>query len=101
MAEDLREAASFSDRLFGLLKKYNTRCWIFQTRFGIHTFGLKSPIDILVLDDGLKVVKLKMSLVPNKLFFWNPRYSKVLELPEGVIEKTRTEVGDMFKFSTN
>ena len=93
LAEDLKEAKSLIDQLLGLLKKSNPRSLYFHTRCGIHTFGLKEKIDILVLDDSLKVVKIK-TVKPNKLFFWPVKYSKVVELPLGVIKKSQTEIGD-------
>jgi uncharacterized membrane protein (UPF0127 family) len=57
----------------------------FTTRWGIHTFGVLSPIDVLILDKGHRVVKLVHRLPPNRIFFWNPKYSRVVELPAGSI----------------
>lgn len=91
---DLKEAKSFTDRLLGLLKKSNPGSLLFKTRFGLHTFCLKTPIDVIVLDNKLQVVKLKESLSPNKLFFWNPRYHLVIELLPGSLNKSHTKVGD-------
>ena len=91
---DLKQASSFSDQLLGLLKKSNPRSLMFKTRYGIHTFFMDKPIDVVVLDGNFKVVKLAESLQPNRLFFWNPRYNCILELPEGVIKKIKTQVGD-------
>lgn len=94
LASDLKVADSLSDRLFGLLKKNNPRTLLFKTRFGIHTFFLKEPIDILVINPKSKIVKVKKSLGTNKLFFWNPKYTKVVELPKNTIKNTETQVGD-------
>ncbi|MDO8570296.1 MAG: DUF192 domain-containing protein [Candidatus Daviesbacteria bacterium] len=94
LTEDLREANSFSDKLLGMIKNSNLGGWSCRTRFGIHTFFLKKPIDVIILDDHGKVVKIA-SMLPNNLFFWNPKYSHVLELPAGIIKKTKTEVGDI------
>ena len=60
---------------------------LFKTRFGIYTFFLREPIDVVVLDRSFKVVKLKEDLKPNKLFFWNPVYPYIIELPQGHIRK--------------
>lgn len=97
IGQDLKQVISFSDRALGLLKKSNTGCLMFKTRFGIHTFFLDKSIDVLVLDNGFKVVKLTQSLKPNKLFFWNPRFCFVLELPLGTIKNTGTRVGDVLE----
>lgn len=93
IAENIKEAETLSDKILGLLKKTNPRSLIFKTRFGIHTFFLKESIDVIILDKDLKVVKLK-SLEPNKLFFWNPKYNLVLELPKGTVQETFTKIGD-------
>lgn len=56
-----------------------------ETRWGIHTFFMKFPIDVMVLDNKNKVVKIKRELKPWRLFLWNPKYYKVVELPAGKI----------------
>ncbi len=88
ICKDLKIASSFADRMFGLLIKKNPGSLLFNTRFGIHTFFLKEPIDILILDKNFKVVKIKQSLKPNRLFFWDPKYYLVIELPRGAITKS-------------
>ena len=70
---------------------------MFKTRFGIHTFFIKEPIDVIVLDDNFKVVKLA-TVKPNNIFFWHPRFSKVLEFPQSTIKKTKTQIGDICSF---
>ena len=64
-----------------------------ETRFGIHTLGLKFPIDALVLDSQKKVVAFKESLYPNRIFIWNPRFNIVLEMPIGTIQKYNIKKG--------
>lgn len=85
ICQDLKVAESFIDRMFGLLIKSNPRNMLFKTRFGIHTFFLKEPIDLAVLDNDFKVVKIKKNLKPNRLFFWNPKYKLLLELPRNTL----------------
>ncbi len=94
LSKDFKQANSFKDRSFGLLLSSNPRSLIFKTRFGLHTFFLKKAIDILVLRSDLTVVKLKKNLKPNKLFFWNPLYSLVIELPKNSIKTSKTSLGD-------
>ena len=50
----------------GLIGKDPTPLF-FKTRFGIHTFGVITPIDVLILDKNYKVVKIK-ALLPLGLF---------------------------------
>ncbi len=82
ICKEAKLASSLKDKLFGLLITQNPRYLIFKTRFGIHTFGLKEPIDVIVLDKNNKVIKLKSNLMPNRIFFWNPKYSLIIELPQ-------------------
>lgn len=94
ITKDLEEAKTFLDKSLGLLRRSSPRSLLFKTRFGIHTFGLKFNIDVLVLDKRLKVVKLRKSLKPNQFFFWNPRFNLIIELPEGSINQSKTRLGD-------
>jgi hypothetical protein len=66
----------------------------FDTRWGIHTFGVKFPIDILILNNSNQVVKKAENLKPNRIWLWNPIYKIVLELPAGEIKRLRVKMGD-------
>lgn len=77
----------------GLIGKKKAEAVLIRTRFGIHTFGLKFPIDVLVLDKNCKIVKLKENLLPNRIFLWNPKFDSVLELPRGTIRKIGLQIG--------
>jgi uncharacterized membrane protein (UPF0127 family) len=80
------------EKFTGLIGQKNIYPIFFKTHFGIHTFGMKTPIDVLVLDKTNHVVALKTNLLPNHLFFWNPVYEKVLELPYGEISKNNIAI---------
>ncbi len=67
---------------------------VFKTRFGIHTFGMTYPIDIVILDNKGVVRKIKQNLKPNTLFFWNPLFKTVLELPKNTIALKGVKVGE-------
>ncbi len=101
ISRDIKEATSFLDLTFGLLKKSNPRSLLLKTHFGIHTFFLKDEIDIIILDNRNKVVKLKLGLAPNKLFFWNPKYFLVIELPKDAIKASRTKINDILSLLVN
>lgn len=77
----------------GLIGQKNITPVYFNTRFGIHTFGVMSPIDILILDKWGRVVKMKSNLKPNRLFFWPLAYDYVVELPAGEIKKQKFCLG--------
>ena len=62
----------------------------------IHTFFMRFPIDVVFLDKDKRVTKLVRRLKSSRLSLsW--RAHSVVELPVGVIEQTRTEVGDLIE----
>lgn len=87
-------ADTLVDKIVGLTGKKEGEALLIRTRFGIHTFGLSFPLDILILDRNYKVVKLKINLRVNKLFFWNPKYDMIVELPAGTVVRKRIRIGD-------
>lgn|GEM_PF-1530341 len=82
------------ERALGLIPFEKAFPALFITRFGIYTFGMKFPIDVLILNKENKVVKISENLKPGNLFFWPPKYNKVLELPEGFIKRNKIKTGD-------
>ena len=64
----------------------------------LHMFFVFYPIDVLFLDRTKKIVEIKESFKP--FCFYTPRCPAcyVIELPAGVIQKTRTAVGDVLRF---
>lgn len=96
ITKDLIIAQSLRQRLFGLLDKNNPISLLFKTRFGIHTFGINHPIDVIVLGKNNQAVVLK-SVNPNNILVYNPRFNLVLELPHKSIRKSKTKIGDILK----
>lgn len=84
--------AGFLKKIIGLIGQEKIEPLYFQTRWGIHTFGVRKPIDVVILNDKNYVVKIKQNLKPNRIFLWNPSYKNVLELPHGAIEKEKIKV---------
>lgn len=85
-------------KIIGLMGKDKPQIVIFKTRFGIHTFFLKFPIDLIIVSKEKKVVFIKKSVKPNRVVFWDFRYDTVIELPEGLIEKLNINKGSILKF---
>ncbi len=85
------------DKVSGLLFAKKAYPVLLKTRFGIHTFGMKFPIDVLALDNNLKVVKIVENLQPNRIFLWNPIYDIVIELPSGEVKKQKIKLGQRIK----
>ena len=70
--------------------------WIVPTE-AVHCFGMKFDIDVLFLDKGKKILKLRENMKPRRIAIcW--RAKSVLELPAGTIAATGTLVGDQLEF---
>jgi len=61
---------------------------------GVHTFGMKFPIDVIVLDNNNYVIAVSNSLAPNRMTPLYMRAASVIELPAGTLNATITEVGN-------
>ena len=94
IASNAKEPSSPLSEAIGLIGARKASAFILKTRFGIHTFGLLFSIDVLILDKEKKVAVLKENLKPFRFFLWKPHYNTVLELPQGTIQKSNTEIGD-------
>ena len=97
ISEDFYRLTGF-EKFKGLIGS-KQKTLIFKTRFGIHTFFLKSPIDVVILDKSNKAVIVKAGLKPNRIFLWNIKYDTVIELPENYIKNSKTEKNDLLKIS--
>ncbi len=85
---------SFREKIKGLMFSNKAYPVLIEARFGIHTFFLKFPIDVLILDKSNKVVRIK-KLKPNRILIWNPKYAQVIELPSGRITEKQIKIGDL------
>lgn len=92
-------AKNFKGKSLGISFIEKPKSIFFKTHFGLHTFFVNFPLDIVILDKNGKVVKLKKNLQPNKIFLWNPLYGSVLELPAGTIDKLKMEIGHILMFA--
>jgi len=102
LATKVRKADNFLTRLVGLLKRKNLgpeeALWLMPSK-GIHTIGMKFPIDVVFLNKGSRVVGPVSGLVPNRISAVHLSGYSVLELPNGTIRKSRSEIGDQFEIS--
>lgn len=103
LGDRIREAGYLFSRMRGLLRtgrlESGEGLWI-SPCIGIHSFGMRYEFDALFLDSGMKVIGLYNRFRSNRIsrVFWGAR--GVLELPEGTIEMTGTEIGDEIEFQT-
>ena len=80
-------------KIIGLIGANHPQALLIKTRFGIHTFGLRFPIDLAVLDHNGVVQTTRKGFKPNGIFLWSPRYNRILELPVGTLEKKQIKKG--------
>lgn len=98
---DRAEIANTSEtRRKGLLKHSSLQpgegLWIAPCE-GVHTFGMKFPIDVIFLNKAKKVLKTRPDMVKSRISFSLRAYS-VVELPTGTIAATGTVAGDQLEF---
>lgn len=67
--------------------------------YGIHTFGMRFPIDLLFLDKDLRVMKPVRAVPPHRTCVVR-KAVYVLELPVGAIDRSNTEWGDQIQIRT-
>jgi uncharacterized membrane protein (UPF0127 family) len=60
---------------------------------GVHTFGMKFPIDVLFLNRKRRVLKIRENMVVRRISLCLWAHS-VLELPAGTVKASGTEKGD-------
>lgn len=96
--KNIKQAKSFQDRLLGFYLKSNSKGLALRTRFGIHTLFLTQAIDVLVLNDKNRVVKIKKGLAPNSFFFWKVKYNTILELPKNTINRLNIKINEKISF---
>ena len=98
LSSNIIEVKSLRESTQGLILKKNNKGLFLETRFGIHTFLMSHAIDVLILDKKNKVVKIKENLKPFRIFIWNPKFDRVIELPQGNINKSKTKLFDKIIF---
>jgi uncharacterized membrane protein (UPF0127 family) len=102
LATKVRKADNFVTRLVGLLKRTHLgpeeALWLMPSK-GIHTIGMKFPIDVLFLTKNNEIVGLISGMPPYRISAIHFRSYSVIELPNGTIRKSRTELGDKLEIS--
>ena len=65
---------------------------------GVHMYGMKYALDVILLDPGGRVVALYPDLAPGKRTRVHRQARFALEVPVGVIEDTNTDEGDVLEW---
>jgi uncharacterized protein len=102
LATKVRKADNFLTRLVGLLKRTHLgpeeALWLMPSK-GIHTIGMKFPIDVMFLTKDNQVLGLISGLAPYRISAVHLRAYSVVELPNGTIRKSCTDIGDLLEIS--
>jgi uncharacterized protein len=102
LADRAQIADTSKTRKTGLLKHQRLESgeglWITPCE-GVHTVGMKFPIDVLFLDKKRKVVKIRAAM-PRWRMAMSLWAHSVLELPSGTVAATKTSAGDQLEFET-
>jgi uncharacterized protein len=100
VGERVEVADTSLTRLWGLLGRSGLGAggglWI-KPSSGVHTFGMKFPIDVVGLDKNLRVVKIWPELVPFRITSVSLQISSVIELAAGRIKECAIQVGDVLE----
>lgn len=95
---DIADTAPLRNR--GLLKRTGLDSgeglWIVPCE-GVHTIGMKFPIDVVFLNKKRKVLKVRREMGKWKMAVCLRGHS-VLELPAGTCDLAKTAVGDQLEF---
>src|SRR3970282_2715390 len=103
LSDNVKVADSVFGRMKGLIGKEGldegSSLWIKPCR-GIHTVGMKFPIDVLFLDSENVIVDIVENIQPNRFSKIVLRSRTVLELPAGTVGGSGVDVGDRLVFAS-
>ena len=66
---------------------------------GVHTLGMRFPLDVVYLDQSLTVIHVQRGLRPWRFAPVRMEAASVLELPCPIAAETGTEVGDRIEIT--
>jgi uncharacterized membrane protein (UPF0127 family) len=102
LAEHCRVCRNFFSRGIGLMfaRKMTPTVLAFRKEVtaSIHTFFVRHYLDVLFLNEQWEVIDMVEGLTPKNFYTAKKKAMFVVELPEGVIAKSKTAVGDIVNF---
>ena len=102
VSDRCRFANSVFKRMIGLLNRKalaQGEGLLLDRCYGIHTIGMRFPIDVLFLDKELQVMRAVSALPPFRTCVVKHAIY-VLELPVGSIQRSQTTAGDQIQMRT-
>jgi uncharacterized membrane protein (UPF0127 family) len=100
LAEKLECADTVLTRMRGLLGKDSMPTGsglLIRPCKGIHTIGMRFPIDVVFLDRENVVLAMWKKLRPNRMTRLYYRASSVIELPAGTLDNAMINIGDRIR----
>ncbi len=97
LAGKARVARTWRQRMVGLLAHRQLaaeEALIFPSCTSIHTFGMRFPIDVIVVDREWRVVALRECLAPGRVVWPVWRAWGVVEAPCGTLNRAGLRMGD-------
>jgi len=101
LADKAKLADKFFSRMKGLLGKKSLsqgEGLIIYPCKQIHSAFMRFPFDALFLDSDFNVLHVEKNMSPFQISPLIRQACMVVELPSGIVEKTRTEPGDRLIF---
>ncbi len=99
---DFELCEGFFCKAIGLMFSFKPKPMLFafkkEQKMSLHMLFVFFPIDLLFIDDKMKVVELKERFLPFTFYNSKNRAKYVVELPSGTIKKSGTSVGDLVMF---
>lgn len=103
VGERIELAGTSFTRMWGLLGRSGLDAggglWI-RPSSGVHTVGMKFPIDVVGLDRKMRVVRLWPSLVPYRVTSISFKTQSVIELAAGSIGVCAIQLGDVLEVTS-
>ena len=101
IAENVLLANHFLDQLIGLIGRKTLKriqgLWLSPCN-GIHTFGMRIPLDVIVLDDKGKILAVVKHLNPWRALMPTRGGCSVIELVAGNLSDKKISVGMTLQF---
>ena len=102
LAKKVKLCRTLFSKAFGLMLSRPGKSLIFffkeENIVPLHMFFVFYQIDVLFLDKNKRVVEIKQNFKPFTFYKPKNKAKWVIELPDNIVAKTRTEIGDTISF---
>ena len=85
-SKKIKEAKTFFQKLKGLMFKKNFDYILKFKTNGIHTFFMKTKIDVVLTDKNGNILYIYKSLKPNRIILPKKHVTYTYEMPEGFVQ---------------